>query len=236
MSMYPQSRPYELDYGTDSRAIVNFFNTVYAWMCVGLAVTATVAWLVSQNTQLLVFMNSRGIVVAVLLGLVLLAWGIQSAAHRISPTAATALFLLYAAAIGFMISFIFLVYPWQTIVAAFVVTAGTFAGMSVYGFVTKRDLTRMGSILIMAVWGLFLASLVNIFLGNNALGWIITYGVLAVFIGMTAYDTQKLREIAVQTQGDAKMAARYAIVGSLHLYIDFINIFMSILRILGNRR
>jgi hypothetical protein len=236
--MYPRTRPFELNYGTDERSVASFFNTVYAWMCVGLAVTATVAYMVSQNTALLVALNSRGVAVVMMLALVALAWGIQGAAMRISPTVATALFLLYAAMVGALISYIFRIYPWQTIVAAFLVTGGTFGGMSVYGFVTKRDLSRMGSILVMAFWGLFLASIVNLFLGSSPLSWIITYGVLAVFIGMTAYDTQRLREIAVQlqSQGDGTLRARYAIVGSLNLYVDFINIFLSILRILGNRR
>ena len=239
MSMYPQSRSFRLDYGTDQRSVASFFNTVYAWMCVGLAVTATVAYLVSQNTQLSATLNNnRGIGGVMMLALVGLAFGIQGAALRLNPTIATVLFLAYAALVGALISYVFLVYPWQTIVAAFLVTGGTFGGMSVYGFVTKRDLTKMGSILIMCFWGLFLASIVNVFLASSPLSWIITYGVLAVFIGMTAYDTQRLREIAIQlqSQGDGSLAARYAIIGSLNLYVDFINIFLSILRILGSRR
>jgi len=154
----------------------------------------------------------------------------------LSAAAATGLFILYAALIGFAIAPIFLIYKMATIVAAFVMTGGVFGVMSVYGFVTKRDLTSMGSFLVMAVVGLFLASLVNIFWANNALSWIITYAVLAVFIGLTAYRTQQLKEIALQLSGNADMAARYAIIGSLSLYISFINMFMSILRILGDRR
>ena len=115
-------------------------------------------------------------------------------------------------------------------------TAGVFGGMSVYGFVTKRDLTALGSILIMCVWGLILASLVSFFFASTALEWIIDYAILAVFIGLTAADTQRLKAIAVQVSGDARASASYAIIGSLRLYLDFINMFLAILRILGNRR
>jgi FtsH-binding integral membrane protein len=236
--MFPntQARPIELDYGTDEKVVFNFFNAVYAWMAVGLAVTATVAYLMSSVPQVMQMFWGRGASVAVLLGLALLAYSIRASAHKIGVGLATALFLLYAALIGAVLSFIFLVYSIETIGASFFMTAGVFAGMSVYGFVTKRDLTKIGSVLIMCVWGLFLATIVNIFLANNALSWIITYAVLAVFIGLTAYDTHMLKEIAQRTRGDARLAARYAIVGSLNLYVDFINMFMSILRIMGSRR
>ena len=237
MSMNPQTRAYELEYGTDDKVVFSFFNTVYAWMAVGLAVTATVAYLVSQSPAAIgIIYGSRGALAAGGLAAFAIAWAVQSMAHRISPTAATALFLVYAALIGALISGIFIRYDYGTIGGAFLMTGGVFGGMSVYGFVTKRDLTSMGSILVMCAWGLFLASIVNIFFASNALSWVITYAVLAVFIGLTAYDTQKLKTIALSLEGNPSAAARYAIVGSLHLYVDFINIFLSILRILGSRR
>ena len=237
MSMYPQSRPYELEYGTDEKVVFNFFNAVYAWMAVGLAVTATVAYAVSQSPAAMsIVYGSRGTLVAGGLVAFAIAWAVQSAAERLSPTVATLLFIVYAALIGALISGIFIVYQMGTIGAAFVITAGVFGGMSVYGYVTKRDLTSMGSILIMCAWGLFLASMVNIFVASNVFSWIITYAVLAVFIGLTAYDTQKLKVMAHSLAGNPSLAARYAIVGSLNLYVDFINIFLAILRILGNRR
>jgi len=137
---------------------------------------------------------------------------------------------------GLLLSAIFIVYPVQTIVAAFLMTGGLFGAMSVYGFVTKRDLTTMGSYLIMGALGLFAASLVNLFLASNALSWFITYAVLAVFIGITAYETQRLRNWAIQFEGNREMLTRIAIVGSLMLYISFINMFLSVLRILGSRK
>ena len=242
MSMYPgsgaQRKPFELEYGAYDRPMARFFNTVYAWMAVGLAVTAAVAWFVSQSTTALqmVYGGGRGMMVVILLGMFAIAWSVQTAAMRINANVATGLFLLYSALMGALLSGIFIVYKMQTIGAAFLMTGGTFAAMSVYGFVTKRDLTRIGSFLVMAVIGLFIASLVNIFVASNALSWLITYAVLAVFIGITAYETQKLKVLAAQYGDNPAVAPRIAIIGSLLLYISFINMFTSILRIMGDRR
>ena len=239
MSMFPQSeasrRP--LEYTTGDRAVFNFFNAVYAWMCAGLALTAIVAWLVSRSPAMLsLLFGSKFMVISLALGAFLIAWGVQAAALRISATAATVLFLVYAAVIGALISYVFVVYQMNTILAAFLLTGGTFGAMSVYGFVTKRDLTGIGSMLIMAAIGLFIASLVNVFLASNMLSWVITYAVLAVFIGITAYETQRLKHMAEQYADQPHLAARLAIVGALVLYIAFINLFLAILRILGDRR
>src|SRR4051812_5209678 len=149
-------RPWELSYGTDEKVVFNFFNAVYAWMCVGLAVTAAVAFVFSQSPTLLhtIYGSRLGYTV---FGLAAFAipMTVQSVAMRISAAPATGLFLLYAAVIGALISGIFLVFSPAVLVSALVMTAGTFGGMSLYGFVTKRDLTSMGSVLIMCVWGLF---------------------------------------------------------------------------------
>lgn len=238
MTMYPdsQARRVELDYGTDERAVFNFFNAVYAWMAVGLAVTAAVAYLVSQNATVMAALYSKGVIVAALLGTWVLAMGIQSVAMRLGAAAATALFILYSGCIGMLMSYIFVVYHMQTIAAAFVLTGGTFGVMSVYGYVTKRDLTGIGSFLIMGAIGLFIASIINVFIASSFFSWVLTYGVLVVFLGLMAYDTQKLRQIAENVRGNGDLAKRYAIIGSLMLYVDFINVFASILRILGNRR
>lgn len=242
MSQFPQSyeqqrRPYDLGYATDERVTFNFFNAVYAWMFVGLALTATVAYLCSQSPAMLEFMyGSRAVLFVAGLIAFVIAMAVQSVAMRIGAGAATALYLVYTAAIGMIISYIFVIYDMKILLTAFLMTAGVFGGMSVYGFITKRDLTKMGSILVMCVWGLILASVVNFFVASDALSWVITYAVLAVFIGLTAYHTQMLKQIAVATQGDPNMARRLAIVGSLMLYVAFLNIFLSILRILGSRR
>lgn len=237
MSQFPNARKVELEYGTDENVVFNFFNAVYAWMAVGLAVTAVVGWTFAKNDALLaaVYGNRIGYL-AIGLGAFAIAYLVQTVAMRISAMAATALFILYAAVIGALISGIFRFYDPKVLISSFVITGGVFGGMSVFGFITKKDLTSMGSILIMCVWGLILASVVNIFVASDFLSWMITYAVLAVFIGLTAYDTQKLKNIALATQGNRDLASRYAIIGSLNLYVDFLNIFLSILRIMGSRR
>jgi FtsH-binding integral membrane protein len=227
----------DYDSGVNTLSVAQFFNTVYAWMCVGLAVTAVVGWYVSQNMDALrLVYSNKGTYLAIGLVAFGIAWYVQSQAGKLSVGIATALFLVYAAIIGALISGIFVVYPAKTLTAAFVVTGGVFGSMSVYGFVTKRDLTRIGSTAIMILWGFILASVVNVFLASSALDWVITYGILILFIAITAYQTQHLREIALQLGDNPALAQRYAIVGSLVLYIAFINLFLSILRILGNRR
>jgi uncharacterized protein len=242
MSMYPDQtttrRPVELDYAAEKTSpTFRFFNQVYAWMAVGLAVTACVAMLFSRSPALMSALYANKFVyIAIILGLVALAWAVQGAALRISAAAGTALFILYAAMMGAVISYIFLVYQASTIYSAFFLTAGTFAAMSLYGFVTKRDLTTIGSFAVMAVMGLFLASLVNVFMRHEAMSWVITYGVLLAFIVLTAYDTQKLKQVAHTIETQPELASRLAIIGSLNLYIDFINIFLAILRILGSRK
>lgn len=241
MSMYPQGsgyrKPFELEYATDNRAVSSFFNVVYAWMAVGIALTAAIGYLVSQNTDIMrmVYGNRAGYFIFGLAAFAI-AMIVQTQATKLNANVSTALFLLYAGILGMLLSGIFKIYPTRTLFSAFLLTGGVFGGMSVYGFVTKRDLTRMGSILIMCFWGLFLASIVNIFVASGAMSWLITYGILAVFIGITAFQTQALKEIAHQVAGDQVMAPRMAIYGALVLYIAFINIFLSILRILGDRK
>jgi uncharacterized protein len=228
----------QLDYESqaDSLTVGQFFNMVYAWMCVGLALTAVVGWYVAHSSIAPMIYSSRGGIVVIALGAFAIAWFVQSQAGRLSVGLSTALFLLYASVIGAMISYIFIIYPARTLFAAFVLTGGTFGAMSIYGFVTKRDLSRMGSIFIMLAFGFIIASFVNLWLASNALSWVITYAILVLFIGITAYETQMLRNMAIQFGNNRQMATRYAIVGSLVLYIAFINLFLSILRILGDRR
>jgi len=220
----------------DTLTVAQFFNTVYAWMCVGLAVTAVVGWYVAHSSFVNVIYASRGGYVFFALAAFGIAWFVQSQAGRLSFGVATVLFLVYASVIGALLSGIYLVYPARTLMAAFVLTGGTFGAMSIYGFVTKRDLSRIGSIFVMLAFGFIVASFVNLWLASNALSWVITYAVLVLFIGITAYQTQMLRNMALQLQGNREMATRLAIVGSLVLYIAFINLFLSILRILGSRR
>jgi FtsH-binding integral membrane protein len=220
----------------DSTTLAQFFNAVYAWMSAGLGVTALVAWVVANNPDLRLWaLNGPVLLVAILVefGLV---FAISGAINRINAGAATAMFMLYSAINGFVFSILFLRYTTASLTGTFVVTAGAFGVMSLYGYTTKRDLTRIGSLLFMALIGLILASVVNIFLHSSLLYWGVTYAGVLIFVGLTAYDTQRLREIAGQTINDPRLASRMAVVGSLMLYLDFINLFLLLLRFMGNNR
>ena len=148
----------------------------------------------------------------------------------------TFFFLLYAAINGLTLSFIFLRYTGQSITRVFFITSGTFAAMSAYGFFTKRDLSSWGNILFMGLIGIIIASIVNFFLKSTMLYWIISYVGVAVFIGLTAYDTQRIKKMYLSFQEGAEFSKRLAILGALHLYLDFINLFLFLLRIFGRRR
>jgi FtsH-binding integral membrane protein len=234
------SRPFDLDYsitGADSPAIARFFNSVYAWMAAGLALTAVVAWYVSESPQLLQIAQSPMVFVFLIaeFGLVI---AISAGLNRLSSTVATVLFMLYAALNGVTLSLLFLRFAHATLASTFFVTAGAFGITSLYGMVTKRDLTRLGSLFFMALIGIILASVVNIFLLSSTLQWIISYVGVLVFVGLTAFDTQRLKAMAVQLQGNAEASARMSVYGALVLYLDFLNLFLFLLQIFGdnNRR
>jgi len=226
--------------GTSNPAVVRFFNAVYAWMCTGLALTAVVAYFFSQYIQTNYLTPHRPFnslaLIAVFVVELLLVGVIAGAINRISAAAATGLFLIYAALNGITLAGIFLIYTQSTLASAFVISAGTFGAMSIYGMVTQLDLTGMGRILFMALIGLIIASVVSFFWHSSALQVLINYVGVFIFVGLTAYDTQKLKFIADQTQDNPALAARMSIVGSLTLYLDFINLFLFILRILNQGR
>jgi FtsH-binding integral membrane protein len=162
----------------------------------------------------------------------LLSFGMQ----RMSVQGAQAAFWAYAALMGLSLSSIFLVYTGASIAQTFFITAGMFGGMSLYGYSTKRDLTGVGHFCIMAVWGLILASIVNIFLRSPGLNFAVSAIGVVVFVGLTAYDTQRLKGIYYQVAGSAQAAAKASIFGALQLYLDFINLFLMLLRFMGDRR
>ena len=240
MSRQPYHPGVNLREGTQAYAssgvVASFMNMVYAWMCVGLATTAAVAYWVATSRPEIVFnlLGGFGWVVLFLVQIGL-AVAIGHAIFKIPPGVATALFVLYSALNGLWLSVAFLVYTQKSIAVAFGATAGMFAVMSLIGFFTKKDLTSLGSFLFMALIGLVLATIVNWFVRSPALNYIISYVGILIFLGLTAYDTQRLKEMAWQTEGDPKMASRLAVVGSLLLYLDFINIFWYLLQIIGDR-
>jgi hypothetical protein len=235
--MSGRSQP--LDYarpGTQDRAVVHFFNAVYAWMAVGLAVTASVGWLISSNTAALKHVLSGGTMFGIIIAQLVLVVAISGAINKISATVATALFVLYAGLNGLLFATIFLVYSLPSIAGTFIACAAMFGAMSLYGMFTKTDLTTMGKILFMALIGLIVASVVNMFFASSALYWLVSYAGVFIFAGLTAYDTQRLQGMAIQTSGDAAMAARLSVVGALMLYLDFLNMFLFLLRLMGKKR
>ncbi|MGL4861296.1 MAG: Bax inhibitor-1/YccA family protein [Enterobacteriaceae bacterium] len=215
-----------------------YMAQVYGWMGCGLLLTAFVAWYASNSPAILSFIFSSKIVfyglIIAQLGLVFVISGMVA---RLSGSMATGLFMLYSVLMGLTLSSIFIVYTASSIASTFFVSAGMFGAMSVYGYTTKRDLSGMGSMMFMGLIGIILASIVNIFLKSPALMWAITYIGVVVFVGLTAYDTQKLREMGEGLSADNSEEFRKAsIVGALTLYLDFINLFLMLLRIFGDRR
>jgi len=216
-----------------SPAIASFFNAVYGWMAAGLGLTALVAWLASNNAQAMTATHGPMIIVLFIAQIVLV-MAISGAVNRISANVATLMFLVFSALNGVTLAGIFLVYAHVTLAGTFLVTAVTFGAMSVYGMVTQRDLTRFGNLLFMALIGIILASVVNWFLASSALYMAVTYLGVLLFVGLTAYDTQRLKGLAAGTANNSAMAARYSIVGALMLYLDFLNLFLFLLQILGS--
>jgi uncharacterized protein len=205
-------------------------------MSLGLGTTGLVALAVLASPGLMAFIFGTPMVFPVLLiAELLLVIAFAPVAARVSAGAAAAMFFGYAALSGVTFSAIFLRYTAGSIGATFLVTGGTFAGLSLYGATTKRDLSSLGSFAIMGLWGVILASIVNIFLGSPMLYWLVTFAGVIVFTGLTVYDTAKLKALGAQA-GTGEAATKLALQGALILYLDFINLFLMLLRIFGGRR
>jgi FtsH-binding integral membrane protein len=219
-------------------SISTIMQQVYQWMTLGLVVTFGSAFLIANVPSLRPLFINPAVVIISLIAYLILSFAIQPIMMRASIGTGVTVFLIYTGLFGIMLSSIFLVYSGTTIALAFLATAATFGAMSVYGLTTKADLSKLGSILMMALIGLLIASIVNIFVGSNALFWIVNYAGVLIFTGMTAYDTWWIKNNAGQiaAQGDSNAAQRVALVGALHLFLDFVNLFLFILRILGSGR
>ena len=207
---------------------------VYLKMTLALIVTALTALWASTSQGYISFLVSHSwfmwVLVAAELGLV---FAISGAINKLSSAAASGLFYLFAVVNGLMLCTIFLAYSPAAITKTFFITAGTFGAMSVYGYFTSNDLSRYGSFLFMALIGLIIASVVNIFVHSSTLDWIVSIAGVLIFVGLTAWDTQQVKNMAMMAPPDA--AGRLATLGALSLYLDFINLFLYLLRIFGNR-
>lgn len=226
--------------GQRTEVLVNsFVRSVYNWMCLGLALTGFVSYYVSTSEAMMqmVYGNSFvffGLIIAELI----LVFSLAGAINKMSAGTATALFVIYSALNGVTLSMIFIVYAKASIVSTFFICAGTFLVCSIYGWTTKRDLTSVGGFMVMGLIGIIIASLVNMFIRSSAMSMIISYIGVLVFVGLTAYDTQKLKNMALtQPDGlDGAVVRKGAIMGALALYLDFINLFLMLLRIFGGSR
>jgi uncharacterized protein len=213
-----------------------FIMRVYGWMTFGLFLTACVALITTATPGLLMAILATpilfyGMIIAEFILVVVL----SSAVNRMSPGMAGFLFIGYAFLNGVTLSVITVVYSPVTIALAFGITACTFGIMTLFGYTTDHDLTKIGSLLIMALFGMILASLVNLFLATPLLYWVITYVSLVIFIGLIAYDTQKLKRMSLSMDVNGQVAQKASVLGALMLYLDFINILLLLLRILSGR-
>ena len=218
--------------------INEFIRSVYNWMAIGLGLTGFVAFYVSNSETLLkLIFGNQFIFFGLIIGELILVFTISARVHKMQASTATSLFVLYAALNGATLSAIFLIYTRSSITSTFFICAATFISSSIYGMVTKRDLTSMGQFMFMGLIGIVIASVVNLFVRSSGMSLVVSYIGVVVFVGLTAYDTQKLRTMALsQPEGlDSGTVRKGAILGALTLYLDFINLFLMLLRILGNR-
>lgn len=214
--------------------VSNTMKRVYVKMTLALVVTAFTALFCANSYGYISFLISNSwfmwVLIAAEFGLVI---GISAGIQRLASSVASLLFYLFAIVNGMMLCTIFLAYSPSAIVKTFFITAGTFGAMSVYGYFTSNDLSKIGSYLFMALIGLIIASLVNMFLHSSTLDWIVSIAGVLIFIGLTAWDTQQIKAMAATTTGEN--VSRLATIGALNLYLDFINLFLYLLRIFGNR-
>ncbi len=214
-----------------------FITKVYGWMFLALVITGVIALFAASSEAYIDFIRANPRSLYVLMGATfLLVLGISWGINRISSFVATILFLLYAALNGVTFGILFYVYTAGSIATTFMVTALTFGVMSGIGYFTKKDLTNIGQLLMMALIGVIIASIANWFMQSPMLYWIITYVGLFVFIGLVAYDTQKIKKMAILQIENPENGKKGAILGALSLYLDFINIFLLLLRLLGGRK
>jgi hypothetical protein len=210
---------------------------VYLWMTVGLLATAGVAYFVVSTPLLQLVANPIVFFGAIIVELVMVV-ALSRAIARMSPAAAVGLFFVYAALNGVTMSVIFAVYTLSSIAVTFFATACLFGAMTIIGYTTSRDLTKLGGFLLMGLIGFLIGSVINLFFASSAFYWLLTFAGIAIFVGLTAWNTQRIKNmtLAAIQQGDELMAQRVGIIGALSLYLDFVNLFLLLLRLGGRRR
>lgn len=236
--MYSNNVPRQISPVEFQEAFSTAMQRVYLWMALGLAVTAVVAVFVSSSQALLSLIFESPLWLGLLIGEVILVIAITPLAMKFSPTVGLIAFFIYAAVNGLTLSAIFVVYELGTISLAFSSTAILFGVMSLLGYTTKQDLSHWRSFLLMGLIGLIIATVGNIFLASSALDWLITYAGIGLFLALTVYDTQQIKNLTLHglVQGDQLLVSRVGVLGALRLYLDFVNLFLYILRLFGWRR
>ena len=234
----------ELNFGMTTReqelsmsaAFPILMRKVYVWMTLALVITGVTAYGVATSPGLMMAIATNKLL---FWGLIIAEFGlvvaISAAINKLSLTTATLLFVLYSVINGATLSFIFAIYTMSSIASVFFITAGTFAVMAVIGYTTKKDLTSMGKILFMALIGIIIATIVNIFLKSTGLQMIVSYLGVLIFVGLTAYDSQKIKQMLLMAPDAGEGAQKIALLGALSLYLDFVNLFIYLLRIFGKR-
>lgn len=217
--------------------VSSLIKSVYMQMAAALSITGLVAYFLSQSVAFWqILAENMSLIWVIFIAQIGLVIWLSARITKMSMTSATLLFILYSVLMGVTMSTIFMVYTMGSIASVFFITAGMFLAMSLIGYFTRLDLTRLGSLLFMALIGVVIASVVNIFLGSETLYWIISYVAVVVFVGLTAYDTQKIKEMLAEYGQADDMGHKLALYGALTLYLDFINLFLYLLRIFGDRK
>lgn len=237
----PMNKQFEYTANTQSIPMAKtFLSGVFMWMFLALAITAATSWLFATTPELIgLLITETGmsflgwVVMLAPLGLVIL---LSAGVNRMAASTMVLVFVVFSILMGASLSFIFLVYELGSIAKTFVITAGMFGTMSVVGYTTKTDLTKFGSLMFMGLIGIIIASVVNIFMQSSAMDYVISFIGVLVFTGLTAYDVQKLKRMGSQVTENSESVRKMTIMGALTLYLDFINLFLFLLRFFGNRK
>ena len=219
-----------------SQAFGVLMRKVYVWMTLALVITGFTAFYVAQSGFIFTLMSNQGLLWGMIIAELALVIGLSAAINKLSLTTATLLFILYSVINGATLSSIFIVYDISTIGNVFFITAGTFGAMALYGYTTKKDLSGLGKLLFMGLIGIIIATLVNVFLVKSAgFDLLLSYAGVLIFVGLTAYDSQKIKEMCSNIEYADASAQKLSLLGALTLYLDFINLFLYLLRIFGRR-
>lgn len=220
-----------------SEAFPVLMRKVYVWMTLALVITGMTAYYVATNEELLItILFNRPVFWGLIIAELALVMGLSAAINRLSLLVATLMFVIYSIINGATMSIIFLTYTAESIATVFFITAGTFGAMALIGYTTKKDLSSIGRILFMALIGLVIATVVNIFLKSPGMTMILSYLGVIIFVGLTAWDSQKIKNMLILAPDVDEATQKIALLGSLTLYLDFVNLFLYLLRILGRRR